>query len=637
MTLPLAKLSVGKRITTWLVVMAGLCHVSGAQVESCPKSIPELQAAIEKVLREGRTPGAAVAIVSRDKIEWIAGIGKADVAANQSVTPDTLFRLGSVSKGFVALAALQLQEKGKLKLTDTVRQRAPEVAFINPWEASEPLRLVHLMEHTSGFEDMHLREYALDEPKPMALRQALAYGTSSRVCRWPPGTRMAYCNSGPAVVAAAIENVSGQRFEDYVQEHIFRPLRMEGAGYFYTPEVEKRLSKLYRHDGVTPYPYWHFGLRPSAAAHASARDMANYVRFYLQRGSLDGTQVLQAASIERMEKGQTMLSAKLGFSNYGLFNYATPEDAYVFCGHNGAVLGGIAQMAYLPNEGRGYVVMINSANFKAVFQISKLFRQYLTRDLTPPALPPIVAVEPGIAKVYRGYYELISPEAQWFYGFARLLHIQKLTFSAEGLSTSCYGFFRQQWVPISARLYRRQSESLAKLALLPATDDRPVLQLGFGTYKQISALQVWAQLVGIVLVCLLVCSSLLFAPVWGVRKLLGKLRNPGPLSLRVWSLLAATLLVAFDLLLGSGLRGLVSGTYIDDISLGVCTCLTVSIMLSSLAFPVAAAAALFLAYRHRTAPMNRLAYWHSVLVATAVAGVGVYYGYWGLIGLRLWV
>src|SRR5438128_1604325 len=109
------------------------------------QSIPELQAAIEAVLKETKTPGAAVVIVSRDKVEWIAGIGKADVAMDKPVTAETLFRIGSVSKGFAALAALQLQEQGKLKLTDTVRQWVPDVAFSNPWETTNPLRLVHLM------------------------------------------------------------------------------------------------------------------------------------------------------------------------------------------------------------------------------------------------------------------------------------------------------------------------------------------------------------------------------------------------------------------------------------------------------------------------------------------------------------
>lgn len=192
-----------------------------------PNLSRKLQTAIESILKEAKTPGAAIAIVSRDKAEWIAGIGMADVAAHKPVTAETLFRIGSTSKAFAALAALQLQEEGKLKITDTVRQWAPDVAFSNPWEATDPVRLVHLMEHTTGFDDIHFREYALNDPTPITLKDALAFGASSRVSRWPPGSRMSYCNSGPAVLAAVIEKVSGKRFEDYVQEHFFNPLHMD--------------------------------------------------------------------------------------------------------------------------------------------------------------------------------------------------------------------------------------------------------------------------------------------------------------------------------------------------------------------------------------------------------------------------
>ncbi|HEV2438154.1 MAG TPA: serine hydrolase domain-containing protein [Verrucomicrobiae bacterium] len=324
-----------------LLISSCFLAATAAESPSRPESIPELQAAIESILKVTRTPGAAIAIVSRDKADWVAGLGKADVAANKPVTANTLFRIGSTSKGFAALAALQLQEEGKLKLKDTVRRWVPDVAFVNPWEATDPVRLVHLMEHTSGFDDIHLREYALDDPTPITLKDALAYGTSSRVCRWPPGSRMAYCNSGPAVLAAVVEKVSGERFEDHVQEHFFNPLHMDSASYFYTPAVQQRLTKLYRADGVTPYPYWHISYRPAGSINASARDMANYVRFYLQRGSLDGTQLVRAASIERMETTESLPAAKLGkFAGYGLYNYATPDGAFVFHGHNGGVMGG---------------------------------------------------------------------------------------------------------------------------------------------------------------------------------------------------------------------------------------------------------------------------------------------------------
>jgi CubicO group peptidase (beta-lactamase class C family) len=127
---------------------------------------------------------------------------------------------------FVALASLsvlKLQHESRLSLNDTVRSRAPDVAFSNPWEATDPVRLVHVLEHTAGFDDVLLCEYASNDPTPLTLAEGLALHPASRTSRWRPGTRVSYSNSGPAVAAYVVEKVSGMRFEDYVTEQWFRP------------------------------------------------------------------------------------------------------------------------------------------------------------------------------------------------------------------------------------------------------------------------------------------------------------------------------------------------------------------------------------------------------------------------------
>jgi CubicO group peptidase (beta-lactamase class C family) len=618
--------------------VVALCTASEQQREQKPTTIAGLRNAIDAVLQETRTPGAAIAIVSRDKVEWMAGIGKADVAANKLVTAKTLFRIGSISKSFAALAALKLQEEGKLKLSDTVKQWAPDIIFSNPWEATDPVRLVHLMEHTAGFDDLHLREWAHNDPTPVTLKEALAYGEASRVSRWRPGSRMSYCNSGPAVLAAVVEKVSGQRFEDYVQERFFRPLHMDTASYSLTPEVERRLTGLYRADGVTAYPYWHFCFRPSGAINASAKDMANYVRFYLGRGSIDGTQLLHSSSIERMERTETLPSASVGnLAGYGLYNHAMPEGAFTFRGHGGAIVGAMSEMAYLADAGRGYAVMINSGNGHALLRITKLIRSYLVRDLTPPLLPPPVSVPAELQRHYGGHYQIISPRDQWLYAFDRLARIKKLTFTSDAVSASNYGFGLEKWMPVSPRLYRKVNQSAATLALLPDEDGNVLVECDGITFKKVSALRIWSQAAGIGLAGSLVLSSVLFAPVWFVRMICGKLRNAGPLSVRAMPLLGAAFLIVFDAALALGLRGMITVNEVDDLTpLGTPSALAITIMLSSNAFALATVASLYVLYRERTAAMNRVVYWHSLAVTGGLLGVAIYYGYWGLIGVRLW-
>ena len=121
------------------------------------------------------------------------------------------------------------------------------------------MRVVDLLEHTTGWDDLHMREYAKDA-KGMTLREGLDYDHHSRTSRWRPGTRMAYCNSGPPVAAYIVEKITGQRFEDYVTQNFFLPIGMSTATYFEQPSPQ--LTTLYHGDGKTPYPYWNILASP---------------------------------------------------------------------------------------------------------------------------------------------------------------------------------------------------------------------------------------------------------------------------------------------------------------------------------------------------------------------------------------
>jgi CubicO group peptidase (beta-lactamase class C family) len=238
-----------------LVFMLPAVALAQNKKDETPKpaqSLPELRQQLERILADTHTPGVSVAIVHRDGPEWIAGLGKSDVASNHATGPETLFRIGSTSKAFASLSILKLVDEGKLSLQDTVHKLVPEIWFENRWESTDPVRVVDLLEHTTGWDDMHLPEYAKNA-NGMTLRQGLDYYQRSRVSRWRPGTRMSYCNSGPPVAAYIVEKITGQRFEDYVTANFFVPIGMKTATYFEQPSPQ--LTTLYHEDGKTPFPY----------------------------------------------------------------------------------------------------------------------------------------------------------------------------------------------------------------------------------------------------------------------------------------------------------------------------------------------------------------------------------------------
>jgi CubicO group peptidase (beta-lactamase class C family) len=96
-----------------------------------PQTIEELRAAIADVLTRTHTPGCGFALVTKDSVVFAGGVGKADLATNRDVTGDTMFRIGSITKSFVALSLLKLQEQGKVDIHSKVTDVAPEVKIVN--------------------------------------------------------------------------------------------------------------------------------------------------------------------------------------------------------------------------------------------------------------------------------------------------------------------------------------------------------------------------------------------------------------------------------------------------------------------------------------------------------------------------
>jgi CubicO group peptidase (beta-lactamase class C family) len=596
-----------------------------------PKTTAELEQAIRKVLADTKTPGAGVSIVARDRVLWTAGIGKADVARGIDVTPDTLFRIGSVSKSFVSLSVLKLVEQAILHLEDTAHNLAPEIGFTNPWETTDPVRIVNLLEHTAGFDDLHFAEYANNDPTPITLRAGLDFHPDSRISRWRPGTCFSYCNSGPPLAAYIVEKVTGQRFEDYVTENFFRPLHMDTAGYFLTPRAEEKLTKLYHPDGKTPYRYWHIIMRPSGAINASAREMANYVQFFLNRGSFAGAQIVRPASIDRMERPASTLAARAGMrSGYGLSNYVSITDGFAYQGHNGGVEGGLTEMAYLPEQGLGYVYFINAGSGDAFEKIGKLVRAYLTRDLPKPTLPPAVTIKTEAVRSFLGYVEPATPRQEITRFLERILGVRKLRLDHGKLAVSqVIGGKNKTYVAVSNDLFRDEKEPLETLALIPSSPDGPVWQSDRATFRPVSAGIVWMEYSLGAASLALMGSALLFALVWIPRKLLGRMPGVPYLSIR-WVPLLSILCLGGSVALFAASGG-------DMIQrFGKPTIWSIGFCVLTLGFALGSVAGLTLALRARGSNLRRPVYVHAVAVSLANTAVAVYLAYWGVIGYRSW-
>ena len=613
-----------------LCFIASACWAQ-AKKDDAPKpaqSITELRQQLEKILADTHTPGISVAIVHKDGPEWIAGLGKSDVAGNRATTDETLFRIGSTSKAFASLSILKLVGEGKLSLQDPVHKIAPEIWFENRWEATDPVRVVDLLEHTTGWDDMHLREYAKDA-KGMSLRGGLDYDHHSRTSRWRPGTRMAYCSSGPPVAAYIVEKITGQRFEDYVTQNFFLPIGMKTATYFENPA----LTTLYFEDGKTPHHYWNILLRPAGAINASAKDMAAYVGFYLNRGTVAGTQVVPAAFIDRMETPTRTWAAQQGLkAGYGLSNYTSVQEGFVYHGHNGGVDGGITDMSYMPENGVGYFYSINSGNGAAFGKLGEAIRAYITRNLNKPAVPAPAAL-PANAQDYAGWYQNDSVRNTFTEGLIHLLGTSRIRFGNGNLLQSTLGNIDQPFVPVGGAQFRYvprkgAPEPIATVMLLAPNSEGRFVEIG-GTQKRIPTWLAFAEMALVAWFLLALIAILLYAPFWLIGGLFKKRRRPAERAIRLWPLIGLLSLVAFCAVFMASTSDMLN-------RLGNLTAWSVGLCLTSLLFGLAALTCVVALWRARKREIRRFVRWHATAVTAGLVIAALYMAWWGMIAIRTW-
>lgn len=597
------------------------------------QSIEELRPQIEKILKDTHTPGVSVAIVHKEGPEWVAGLGLSDVATNRPNTAETLFRIGSTSKAFTSLSVLLLADQGKLSLDDPVHKLAPDLWFENRWESTDPIRVVHLLEHTTGWDDIHLREYAKDAPPGMTLRQGLDYDHHSRVSRWRPGTRMAYCNSGPPAAAYIVEKLTGQRIEDFIDQNLFRPIGMNTATYF--PPPAGTGTMLYHNDGKTPYPYWNILLRPAGSINASANDMAAYVQFYLNRGAVAGNQIVPAADIDRMEVPTSTWAAKDGMkTGYGLSNYWNIEDGFVYHGHDGGVEGGLTDMAYMPDHNVGYFFSINSGNGDAFDRIAKAIRAYITLKFPKPELPAVAPL-PQNAADYAGWYVPDSPRVAMARFLEHLVGLTQIRFEDGKLLTRGVGQWNETYVPVSGTQFRHlpkkdPPEPVASFELLTPNAEGRFIQAGLDTVmKHVPTWLAITQILATVFVVLSMAAIVIYAPFWLLGGLSKRRRRPAERSMRLRPVLAVLSLAVF---VGSVI---LTG---DDLieRMGNLTIWSGALFMASLAFAVLSLASFFTVWGAPAEGVRPGVRRFSWIVSVALLIATAFLAYYGIIGLRTW-
>lgn len=335
---------------------------------------------------------SGVLLVARDgKVLISKGYGMADVENDVPNTPETKFRIGSLTKQFTAAAILLLQERGKLSVQDSICK------YVAPCPVAwQPVTIHHLLSHTAGVPDFTgFPDYqkTMREPAPV---DSLITRFRALPLDFKPGEDWKYSNSGYILLGHVVEKVSGKSYESFLRENIFEPLKMTSTGYDHADEIVKRRAR-----GYAPGP-------DGSAINASYLDMSvpfsagglysTVGDLYLWDQALYGEKILKKSSLD------AMFTAVRNDYGYGyrvnkLFNrrHAT---------HGGGIEGFRTSIDRFPDDRVTVIVLSNYEGANSGRIARDLAAIAFSEKYEVPVERVVVKVDPRIYDAYVGEYEM---------------------------------------------------------------------------------------------------------------------------------------------------------------------------------------------------------------------------------------
>ncbi len=335
-------------------------HAQGASGE-WEASLAEFARALAADVESDSLGGITAGVVVGPDLVWAQGFGWADRDRKVPAGVSTIYRIGSISKSFTAVALLQLWEKGVLGLDDPVVGVLPELGGLRERPAgSPPLTFRHLASHTAGLIREPELEGATEGPLEFWEDKILA-SIPTTAFYAAPGTSYRYSNIGFGILGYALGRAAGIPFMEMVDGGIFLPLAMSSSGFVVTPAMARHLATGYvrRRDGTvdrdTPYRE-HVGRGykvPNGGIYSTVGDLARFVAGLSGRAAapLLGLEALALTRTSQTPEGDTPYS-------FG-FTLSRREGRPDLLGHGGSVAGYNAQIVFDPSSGIGVILLRN--------------------------------------------------------------------------------------------------------------------------------------------------------------------------------------------------------------------------------------------------------------------------------------
>lgn len=375
------------RLTVLLLIFSLASQTLLAQTRTIESRLTEIDEYAARAGRDWKVPGFAIAIVKDDKVVFAKGYGVRELGKPAPVDADTLFAIASNTKAFTAAALAILVDEGKIKWDDPVTKYLPFFQLYDSYVTRE-LTIRDLLSHRSGLATFggDLLWYETTYSREEILRRIRFLKPTSSF-----RSRYGYQNIMFLAAGEIVPVVTGKSWDDFVRERFFLPLGMrrtttkfkelQGAENIAIPhnEVDDKI-RVIRYDNVD-------NSGGAAAINSSVADMAQWVRLQLGRGNFEGKRFFSAATSREMWTPHTIVGGvseqaekfnpTRHFNLYGLGWSLGDYHGRKVVSHGGGLDGMISQVAMLPEENLGVVVLTNSETPLANILVNKIFDVFL--------------------------------------------------------------------------------------------------------------------------------------------------------------------------------------------------------------------------------------------------------------------
>jgi CubicO group peptidase (beta-lactamase class C family)/D-alanyl-D-alanine dipeptidase len=314
----------------------------------------KISSLIDREMHAQGLPIVAIALIDDQDVVWTRGFGVLDSVSRREAGPQTVFRVGSVSKLFTDVAIMQLVEQGKVDLDAPVSRYIPEFHPNNPYD--RPITLRQLMSHRAGLvREPPVGSYFDSTSPPLAATIASLNRTT---LVYPPATHTKYSNAAIATVGYVLERLTRAPFAQALSRAVLQPLGMTMSGFEPTPALTRELAPamMWTLDGRSfAAPTFQLGIAPAGSMYTTVTDLARFVSALFAGGRGENGQLLKPETIAQMWKPQ--FASPGDETGYGIGFRLGTLDAHRSVGHDGAIYGFATTLSALPDDKLGVVVV----------------------------------------------------------------------------------------------------------------------------------------------------------------------------------------------------------------------------------------------------------------------------------------